>query len=91
MVSTCLSTKDKKMVGSKGNSDYFTKLVEPFVTTQRLEEIFVKLKEKIIKRFEEKFPAENQKIVDLEEKSSLQEKKIKNLSIKRDENDQYSR
>ena len=29
--------------------------------------------------------------MDLEEKISLQEKKIKNLSIKRDENDQYSR
>ena len=79
------------MVVSKGNSDYFTKLVEPLVTTQILEEIFGKLKQKVIKRFEEKFPAENQKIVDLEEKSSLQEKKIKNLSIKRDENDQYSR
>ena len=91
MVSICLSTKDKKMVVSKGNSNYFTKLVEPLVTTQRLEEIFGKLKKKIIKRFEEKFPAENQKIVDLEEKISLQEKTIKNLSIKRDENDQCSR
>ena len=32
------------MVVSKEISDYFTKLVEPLVTTQRLEEMFGKLK-----------------------------------------------
>ena len=36
--------KFKKMVVSKEISDYFTKLVEPLVTTQRLEEMFGKLK-----------------------------------------------
>ena len=77
MVSTRLSTKDKKMV-SKEISDYFTKLVEPLVTTQRLEEMFGKFKEEIIERFEEKFSAQNQKIVDLEEKIAHQEKKIEN-------------
>ena len=82
MVSTRSSTKDKKMVVSKEISDYFTKLVEPLVTTQRLEEMFGKLKEEIIERFEKKFTAQNQKTVDLEEKIALQEKKIKNLSIK---------
>ena len=63
MVSTRSSTKDKKMVVSKEISDYFTKLVEPLVTTQRLEEMFGKLKEEIIGRFEEKLTAQNQKIV----------------------------
>ena len=91
MVSTRSSTKDKKMVVSKEISDYFTKLVEPLVTTERLEEMFGKLKEEIIERFEEKFTAQNQKIVDLEEKIALQEKKIENLSIKCDDNEQYSR
>ena len=91
MVSTRSSTKDKKMVVSKEISDYFTKLVEPLVTTERLEEMFGKLKEEIIERFEEKFTAQNQKIVDLEEKVSLPEKKIENLSIKCDDNEQYSR
>ena len=55
MVSTRSSTKDKKMVVSKEISDYFTKLVEPLVTAQRLEKMFGKLKEEIIERFEEKF------------------------------------
>ena len=64
------------MVVSKEVSDYFTKLVEPLVTMERLEEVLGKLKEEIIERFEEKFTAKNQKIVDLEEKNALQEKKI---------------
>ena len=79
------------MVVSKELSDYFTKLVELLVTTQRLEEMFGKLKEEIIERFEEKFTAQNQKIVDLEEKIALQEKKFGNLSIQYNDNEQYSR
>ena len=58
---------------------------------QRLEEIFGKLREKIVERFEEKFTAQNQKIVDLEEKITLQEKKIGNLSVKCDYNEKYSK
>ena len=79
------------MVVSKEVSDYFTKLVEPLVTMQRLEEMFGKLKGKIIERFEEKLTAQNQKIVDLEEKIALQEKKVENLSIKCDDSEQYHR
>ena len=75
MVSSHSSTKDKMMV-SKEISHYFTKLVEPLVTTQRLEEMFSQLKNEIIERFEEKFTTRNQKIVDLEEKVAVQEKKI---------------
>ena len=91
MVSTRLSRKDKKMVVSKEISEYSTKLVEPLVTMQRSEEMFDKLKEEIIERFEEKFTAQNQKIVDLEEKIALQGKKIENLNIKCDSNEQYSK
>ena len=58
---------------------------------QRLEEMFGKLKEEIIGRYEEKFTAQKQKIVDLEEKIDLKEKTIDNLSIKCDGNEQYSR
>ena len=59
------------MVVSKEISDYFTKLVEPLVTKERLEEIIGKLKEEVIERSEEKFTSQNQKIVDLEEKVAL--------------------
>ena len=64
MVSTRSSTKDKKLVVSKRISNYFTKLVEPLVTTQRVEEMFGKRKDEIIERFEEKLTAQNQKTVD---------------------------
>ena len=76
MVSTRSSIKDKKMVVSKRTSDYFTKSVEPMVSKQRLEEMFGKFKEEILERFEEKFTAQNQRIVDLEKNIPLQEKKI---------------
>ena len=91
MVSTRSSQEDKKMVVSTEISDYFTKLVEPLITTQRLDEKFGKFKEEIIERFQEKFTSENHKIVDLEEKIALQEKKIENLNIKCDHNEQYNR
>ena len=58
---------------------------------QRLKEMFGKLKEEIIGRYEEKFTAQKQKKVDLEEKIALKEKTIENLSIKCDGNEQYSR
>ena len=77
MVSTRLSTKDKKIVVSKEISDYFTKLVKPLVTTERLEEMFGKLKEEIIERFEEKFTAQNQKIVDWRRKLLFKRKRSK--------------
>ena len=89
MVSTYSSRKDKKVI-SKEISDYFTKLVEPLVTTQRLEEIFGKLKQEIIERLKKKITAQNYKIVDLEEKIGLQEKNIKNLGIKCDDKEQCS-
>ena len=60
MVSTRSSTKGKKIVVSREISDYFTKLVEPLVIMQRLKGMFVKLKEEIIERFEEKFTEQNQ-------------------------------
>ena len=41
------------MVVSKEISDYFTKLLEPLVITERLQEMFGKLKDEIIERFEE--------------------------------------
>ena len=85
MVSTRSSIKDKKMVVSKETSDYFTKFVEPMVSKQRLEEMFGKFKEEILERFEEKFTAQNQRIVDLEKNFPLQEKKIE------EGNEQYSR
>ena len=54
-----VNKRQKKMVVFKEISDYFTKLVESLVTTQKHEEMFGKIKEEIIERFEEKFTAQN--------------------------------
>ena len=59
MVSARPPTKYQKMVISKEIWDYFTKLVEPLLTSQRLEEMFGKRKEEVIEKFEEKFGREN--------------------------------
>ena len=76
---------------SKEISDYFAKLVEPLVTAQRYEEMFGKLKEEIIEKIEEKFTAQN-KNSGLGGKSwSSRKKKIENLNIKCNSNEQYSR
>ena len=47
------------MLVSKQIWDYITKLVEPLVTMQRLDEMFRKLKKEIIERFEENYSAQN--------------------------------
>ena len=59
MVSARSPTKYQKMLISKEISDYFTKLVEPLLTSQRLEKMFGKRKEEVIEKFEEKFGREN--------------------------------
>ena len=55
------------MLVSKEISDYFPKTAEPLVITQRLEKMFDRFKKEIAERSEEKFTAQNQKIMDLEE------------------------
>ena len=41
---------------------YFEKLIEPLVTNNSLEELFNKLKDEIIKKFDEKISEQNAKI-----------------------------
>ena len=47
------------MLVSKEISDYFTMLVKTLITTQRLKEIFGRLKDEIIERFNEKSTSQN--------------------------------
>ena len=78
------------MVVSKEISDYFSQLNLVYYA-KILEELFGKLKEQIIENLEEKFTVQNHKTVYLEEKITLQEKKIENRSVKCDNNEQYSK
>ena len=45
---------------------YFEKLIEPLVTNNSLEELFNKLKDEIMKKFDEKISEQNAKIQKLE-------------------------
>ena len=47
--------------------DYFSELIQPFATNECLKQMFQKLKEEIVKKFEERFIEQNKKIDELEE------------------------
>ena len=71
--------------------DYFSELIQPLATDECLEQMFQKLKEQIVTKFEEKFIEQDRKIDELEGRVSRQENTINQLLIKCDDNKQYSR
>ena len=66
MVVTCSSGKTANMSVSQEIREYFSELVKPLATNEILEDMFKKLKEEIISKFEEKFDEQNRKIDELE-------------------------
>ena len=90
MVSTCSSTKEKQWLFLKKSQIILVSWTLVYYA-KILEELFGKLKEQIIENLEEKFTVQNHKTVFLEEKITLQEKKIENRSVKCDNNEQYSK
>ena len=71
--------------------EYFSEIVKPLATNEILEDMFKKLKEEIISKFEEKFDEQNRKIDELVGKSAIQANTNDQLIIKCDDNEQYSR
>ena len=67
--------------------DYFSKLIQPLATNERLEQMSQKLKEEIVTKFEERFIQQNKKTYELEERVSFQENPINQLLIKCDGNE----
>ena len=72
MVMTRSSTKITNMSVSQEIREYFPKLVKPLATYEISEDIFKKLKEEIISKFEEKFDEQNWKTNELEGKIAIQ-------------------
>ena len=70
---------------------YFEKLIEPLVTNNSLEELFNKLKDEVMKKFDEKISEQNAKIEKLESIITIHENTIDQLLVKCDDNEQYSR
>ena len=59
--------------------DYFSELIQPLVTNKCLEQMFQKLKEEVVTKFEERLIEQNKKIDELEERVSYRENTINQL------------
>ena len=70
---------------------YFSELIKPVATNTSLKEMFDKMKEEVISKFESEISEQNDKIYELESRVAIQEKTINNLLTKCDDNEQYSR
>ena len=78
----------KKMSVLQELRDYFSEWIQPLATNECLQQIFQKLKEEIVTKFEERFIEQNRKIDELEERVSFKENAINQLLIKCDDNEQ---
>ena len=92
MVATRSSVKSESMSDvSKEIRDYFSELIKPLATNTGIKEMFDKLKEEILSKFETKIKEQDDKIHELESRVVIQEQTINNLLVKCDDNEQYSR
>ena len=91
MLVTRSSAKTTNMSVSQEIRESFSELFKLLVTNQILEDIFKKLKDEIISKFEEKFDEQNRKIDELERKIAIEANTLDQLIIKCDDNEQYSR
>ena len=93
MVVTRSSAKGETMSDiSEEICKYFSELIKPLLaTTTSLKEMFDKMKEEVISKFESKISEQNDKIYELESRVAIQEQTINNLLFKCDDNEQYSR
>ena len=67
---------------------YFEELIEPLVTNNSLEKLFNKLKDEILKKFDEKSSEQNAKIENVESVITMHESTIVQSLIKCDDNEQ---
>ena len=89
MVVTRSSAKSESM--SESIRKYFSELIKPLATNTSLKEMFDKMKEEVISKFESKISEQNDKIYELESRVAIQEQTINNLLTKCGGNEQYSR
>ena len=83
MVVTCSSAKSEIMSDiSEETQKYFSELIKPLATNASLKEIFDKMKEKAISKFESKISEQNDQIHELESRVAIQEETINNFLTK---------
>ena len=92
MVVTRSSAKSESMSDiSEEICKYFSELIKPLATNTSLKEMFDKMKEEVIFKFESKISEQTDKIYELESRVAIQKETINNLLAKRDDSEQYSR
>ena len=71
--------------------DYFENLMKPLVTNESLEQQLKSFQDGLMKKIEDKFKEQNDRIEELESKLAMKQNIIDHLEIKCDDNEQYSR
>ena len=69
--------------------EYFENLMKPLVTNETLEQL-KSFQDELMKKIEDKFKEQNDRIEELESKLAMKQNIIDHLEIKCDENEQYS-
>ena len=69
----------------------FENLMKPLVTNETLEQQLKSFQDGLMKKIEDKFKKQNDKIEELESKLAVKQNIIDHLEIKCDDNEQYSR
>ena len=77
MILTRSSAKTENMVMSEEIRNYFSDIIKPLATNQFIEEMFSKLKEEIVSKFEQKFEQLMNRIDKLEGELKKQANRIR--------------
>ena len=70
--------------------DYFENLMKPIVTNKTLEQQLKSFQDGLMKKIEDKFQEQNDRIEELESKLAMKQNIIDHLEIKCDDNEQYT-
>ena len=71
--------------------EYFENLMKPLETNETLEQQLKLFQDGLMKKIEDKFKQQNDRIEELESKLAIKQNIIDHLEIKCDDNEQYSR
>ena len=90
MVATCSSAKSESMSDiSEEICEYFSELIKPLAKNTSLKEMFDKMKEEVISKFESTISGQNDKIYEFGSQVAIQ-KETNNPLTKCDNNKQYN-
>ena len=82
------SSQLKNMSITSEMREYFENLMKPLVTNETLEQL-KSFQDELMKKIEDKFKEQNDRIEELESKLAMKQNIIDHLEIKCDDNEQY--